>query len=152
MRGHHRCRGLLVAALLVAGLFSGCGAHSLSDRQLRTRATRICSLATQRTDRIATPTLPSEGARFLGRGIAALTPELTALRKLRAPGDMTDDYRNALAATAKQLAVLRSTLNGLRAGNDPVVAIKTLQQELAPAESQADSAWMALDLPACLGG
>jgi len=139
--------GLLAAALLV----TGCGSHTLTDGQLRTRATRICKLATLRTDRITTPTAPGQGAAFLSRGVAALTPELTALQRLTAPDDMSGDYRDAVDATGAELAALHSTLKGLRAGNDPVVAIKTLQQELSPAEAKASSAWTTLELPACRG-
>jgi hypothetical protein len=142
--------GLLAAALLMAGvLVTGCGSHTLSDRQLRTRATRICKLATRRTDRITTPMAPAQGAEFLSHGIAALTPELTALQRLSAPEDMSGDYRDAVDATGAELTALRSTLKGLRAGNDPVVAIKTLQQELTPAEAKASRAWTTLELPAC---
>jgi hypothetical protein len=137
--------GLLMAAILVAG----CGSHTLTDSQLRTRAARICTLATRRTGRISTPSSPGQEAAFLRRGIAALTPKLTALERLSAPGDMSGDYRDAVGATGAELAALRSTVKGLRAGNDPVVAIKTLQQELTPAEAKASSAWTTLGLPAC---
>jgi hypothetical protein len=144
--------GLLAAVLLAAVLLAGCGGSTaLSDSQLRSRASRICTLATRRTDRITTPMMPSQGASFINRGIAALTPELTALQRLRAPGDMTDDYRDALEATSAEVAALRSSLKGLKAGNDPVVAIKTLQQQLKPAETKAGFAWSALELPACRG-
>jgi hypothetical protein len=47
------------------------------------------------------------------------------------------------------LALLRSALRGLKAGNDPVVAIKTLQDELGPAEDAAGHAWQEVDVPAC---
>jgi hypothetical protein len=143
--------GPLAAMLLAAAVLVGCGSTALSDSQLRTRASRICTLATRRTDRITTPALPSQEASFIKRGIAALSPELTALQRLRAPGDMTDDYRDAVEATAAEVTALRSTLKGLKTGNDPVVAIKTLQQELAPAETKAGFAWSALELPACRG-
>jgi hypothetical protein len=143
--------GLLAAGLLAAAALSACGSTALTDSQMRSRAGRICNVAAERTNRITTPTRPTQEASFLSRGIAALTPELTALRRLRAPDDMADDYRDAVEATGAELAALRSTLKGLRAGNDPVVAIKTLQQELAPAETKASIAWSALDLPACRG-
>jgi hypothetical protein len=144
--------GLLTAALLMAApLVAGCGSDTLTDSQLRARATRICTLATRRTDRITTPTTPGQGAAFLSRGITALSPELKALKRLSAPGDMGGDYRDAVDATGAELVALRSTLKGLRAGNDPVVAIKTLQRELKPAEARASSAWTTLELPACRG-
>ena len=60
-------------------------------------------------------------------------------------------YRNALNATEQELKALQSTLNGLKAGNDPIVAIKTLQTQLAPLEKQASAAWRALGVPACAG-
>jgi hypothetical protein len=150
----HRRRlsvGLLAAASLSATVLAGCGSTSLSTTQLRTRAARICTLTTQRTNRIATPTMPTQEDAFVRRGIAAITPEVSALHRLRAPGDMADDYRDAVEATGAELTALRSTLKGLKAGNDPVVAIKTLQQQLAPAEFKAAIAWSALEVPACRG-
>jgi hypothetical protein len=143
-------RRLAGLVLVVALGLAGCGGSStLSTAQLHARATRTCNLARRRTNRIATPTLPGEGVRFLSRGIAALAPELTALNLLRPPTDMASDYKLALAASEGELRALRSALGGLKAGNDPVVAIKTLQQELSPLESRAHVAWSSLDLPAC---
>jgi hypothetical protein len=126
-----------------------CGSSSLSDPQLRTRATRICSASRVATNRIPTPSLPSQGAPFLSRGIAALAPELAALAKLHPGGDAAKIYTGALSDSRLELQALRFTLKGLRAGNDPVVAIKTLQQRLAPLESQADDAWGSLGIEAC---
>jgi hypothetical protein len=143
--------GRPAAALLAAALLAGCGSTALTANQLRARAGRICTLATQRTNRITTPAMPSQEASFISRGVAALAPEVTALQRLGAPGDMADDYRDAVDATSSELTALRSTLKGLKAGNDPVVAIKTLQQQLAPAEFKAGIAWSALALPACRG-
>jgi hypothetical protein len=45
--------------------------------------------------------------------------------------------------------VLQSSLKGLKAGNDPIVAVKTLQTQLAPLEKQAGAAWRALGVPEC---
>jgi hypothetical protein len=140
---------LSAAVATVAVVLAGCGSSSLSASRLRVRATVICNRAHVRTDAIATPGLPSQGERFLSRGAAALAPELTALRRLRAPDDLAGDYRRALEATAGELGALRFTVTGLEAGNDPVVAIKTLQQRLAPREQTGDAAWRALKIPAC---
>jgi hypothetical protein len=144
----------LAGFALIASLgLAGCGgSNTLSTVALRERATRTCNLARRRTNRIATPTLPAEGARFLSRGIAALAPELTVLDLLRPPTGMASDYQRALMASHGELQALRSALNGLRAGNDPVVAIKTLQQQLTPLEARANGAWSSLGLPACANG
>lgn len=149
--GRRLSPGPLAAALLAASLLAGCGSTTLTSSQLRSRAGRICTLASQRTDRITTPAMPTQEALFLSQGIAAMTPEVTALHRLRPPDDMANDYRDAVAATSAELTAVRSTLKGLKAGNDPVVAIKTLQQQLAPAEFKAGIAWSALELPACRG-
>jgi hypothetical protein len=45
--------------------------------------------------------------------------------------------------------VLQSSLKGLQAGNDPIVAVKTLQVQLAPLETKARAAWRALGVPGC---
>jgi hypothetical protein len=139
---------LAVALMLALGV-AGCGSSSLSGPQLRARAARVCSTARVATNRIPTPELPSAGAPFLSRGIAALAPELAALTRLRPGGDAAQVYASALTASRQELAALRFTLRGLRAGNDPVVAIKTLQQRLAPLESQANDAWGSLGIEAC---
>jgi hypothetical protein len=136
-------------ALLVAVALAGCGTSSLSAVQLRTAATRVCTVAGRRLSRIRPPGLPAQGSTFLRRGIAALKPELAALGRLSPPGDLAAHFNGARAATAKMLKLLQSTLQGLKAGNDPVVAIKTLQQELIGPEAQAAAAWHAAEIPAC---
>ena len=57
-------------------------------------------------------------------------------------------FRTARTATEQELKALQSSLKGLKAGNDPIVAIKTLQTQLAPLEKQASAAWRALGVPA----
>ncbi|MGH2870100.1 MAG: hypothetical protein ACRDNK_21330 [Solirubrobacteraceae bacterium] len=137
-----RWAGGLLAALALAS----CGSSGLSASQLRTSATRLCGAAAAREASIAFPERPSAGQRFLSRGIAALEPEVTELRELGAGGT----FRSAVTATSAELAALRFTLKGLRAGNDPVVAIKTLQQRLLPLETKANQAWQTLGIPACV--
>jgi hypothetical protein len=139
-----------VCALALALAAAGCGgSSSMSVRQLQTGATRVCIVATQRLNRISTPQVPSQGVSFLRRGIAALAPELTALSRLHPDGDLGVHFRQALKATEQELTILQSSLKGLKAGNDPIVAMKTLQTQLAPLEKQAGAAWRALGVPAC---
>jgi hypothetical protein len=143
-------RRLALAATLTSALaLAGCGSSALSAPQLRARAGRICSAARVATNRIPTPDTPSAGAPFLSRGISALAPELKALKRLQPGGDAATNYAGAVADGRQELQALRFTIRGLRAGNDPVVAIKTLQQRLAPLESRADDAWGSLGIEAC---
>ncbi len=136
---------LACSALLVGG----CGSSSLSNTQLRRKAGRICVTAQRSSESIAAPTDPTKGQRFLQRGIAALAPEVSALHRLKPSSDLQGAYAAALRASDHELALLRSALRGLKAGNDPVVAIKTLQDELGPAEDAAGRAWHEVDVAAC---
>jgi hypothetical protein len=137
---------------LLAGaavLLAGCGSSTLSSGQLRRKAGHICLTAQQRSESIRAPGDPQRAVRFLRRGVAALAPQVVALHRLKPPDDLADDYAAALRATDRELAVLRSALKGLQAGNDPVVAIGTLQHDLDPAEDAAATAWHAVGVPAC---
>ena len=116
----------------------------MSAHQLRTQAAQACTVATQRLDAIPTPKLPSEGAAFLRRGADALRPELAALDSLHPAGELGQRFSRARADTEQELKALESSLKGLKAGNDPVVAVKTLQTQLVPLEKRASAAWLAV--------
>ena len=138
-----RIAGLgLVAAVALAG----CGGSSLSPSQLRAVATRSCTLTARQLDRIATPASVAAGDRFLYQGAHALGREVSELRALHATGT----FGEAVRITGDELSDLDFTVHGLRAGNDPVVAIKTLQARLGPLEQRADQAWSSLRVKACL--
>jgi hypothetical protein len=150
MSGARTARTSAAAALACSALLlSGCGSSSLSDKQLRRKAGRICVTAQRVSESIATPTDPAKGQLFLQRGIAALAPQVTALHGLRPSSDLQQGYATAVRATDRELVLLRQALRGLKAGNDPVVAIKTLQNELGPAEDAAARAWHAIEVPPC---
>jgi hypothetical protein len=139
-----------LGALLALAL-AGCGGTtSLSEKQLQTRATKLCATAARRAGRITTPRDEAEGADFLSRGIAALKPELAGLRALHAPDDVADVYAATVKAFSKQLDELEKTVHKLHSGEDPVVAWKTLQTKLAPLEATEDGAWRTLGVPACV--
>jgi hypothetical protein len=142
-------RPAAVLAAMLALSLAGCGGSSLSSTQLRNAAGRICDAAADKADALATPRSPKDAGRYLRGGVAALNPELKALRTLDPPGDLSDQYRVAVDATAAEVRELRSAVKGLRAGNDPVVEFKTLQQKLAALEARADSAWESLDIRGC---
>lgn len=141
-----RALSVLIALSVPAVLMlAGCGSGP-SAVQVRDRATQICERAADRTAAIRLPAAPDGGRRFLARGIAALAPEIRALRSLGDHGSI----HIAVSAMQAELTALRSSLKGLRAGNDPVVAIKTLQQQLVGPEQRANTAWRTLRVPACV--
>jgi hypothetical protein len=134
-----------VAALAAAG----CGSSSPSQTQLRNQATAICAQTNRRIGGIATPHAESGGEAFLQRGIAALKPELQQLRRLAPPEDAADVWSTAIRSSSAQLSALESTARQIQHGADTTLAFKSLQQTLAPLESQANDAWSALQIRAC---
>jgi hypothetical protein len=55
-----------------------------------------------------------------------------------------------LGAVERELSILRTTSDGLDRGADPVSTIKTLQERLAPVESDEAAASRQLQIPACV--
>jgi hypothetical protein len=140
-----------VLACTVAGIaVTGCGSTPLSTTDLRADATRMCATATTQTAAIPAPQSPAASGAFLKRGIAILRPELAGLRALKPPGDLAQVYSISVNAFSGKLHALEATVRDLGAGGDPVIAMKVLQQRLAPLESEEDGAWQALQIPACL--
>jgi hypothetical protein len=139
-----------VLATVVGLALCGCGSSSLSKTQLHDQATRICTTADRRTNRIPTPSSPAGGATFLAQGAAALTPELKGLEVLRPPRDVAHVYSTALRASSAELSALRATLAQLDRGGDPVSSIRALQHKLAPMEARANGAWQTLAISACV--
>ena len=141
---------LAVALMLGTALLAGCGSKPLSSSQLGLQATRLCQLARLQTDRIPTPSTPAGSALYLKRGIAVMKPELAQLRALRPPSDVADVYAVSVSSFAKKLSYLKATVHDLAGGEDPVIAMRTLQQDLAPVEKQEDGAWQTLQITACV--
>jgi hypothetical protein len=137
-------------AVAVAVLVAGCGSSRLTPTQLRTRATAFCIVAGRQTNRIATPASPAQGADFLRRGIAVLTPELAGLRTLKAPDELAQVYSSSIQAFSQKLDALKAAVHEMDSGANPVTAMTALQQRLSPIESAEDGAWRALEVPACV--
>ena len=143
-------RRLAAVALVGTLVLAGCGSKPLSSGELQSQATRVCTLASQQTNRIRTPASPAGTAVFLRQGIAVLTPALAQLRRLRAPSDVADVYTASVKAFAEKLGFLRAAARDIAVGQDPVAAMQTLQEQLSPIVSQENGGWQALDIPACI--
>jgi hypothetical protein len=143
-------RQRLTAAVVAALILGGCGSSPLSSSDLHNDATQVCRTAGRVANRIATPTSPAGTRVFLRRGIAALSPELAGLQTLHPPSDVADVYTASVKAFGQKLAYLKAALRGLEGGEDPVIALKTLQQQIAPLETQENGGWEALQIPACV--
>jgi hypothetical protein len=145
-------RHLVLPALLAAVFLAGCGSKSLSSDQLHAQASQLCSLASARTDRIPTPGSPDGSGAFLEQGIAVLTPELTRLRALHPPDDVSSVYTATVGSFAQQLRYVKKAAHEIADGDDPVSIMKALQQKLRPLESQENGGWQALELAECVSG
>ena len=136
----------VLAVLLVAG----CGAPSPTLTRLRSQATRICEAADRRTEVLSAPAGPTGGAAFLRSGLTVVVPELSELRALRSPSDTAAVYQAAIGDLGREIGAIRQALGAIAQGQDPAIAIRSLQRQLAPLESAQDGAWQALGVPACL--
>jgi hypothetical protein len=137
-------------ALLAVAVLTGCGSVSASVIDLRRDAGTICR-HTNRAFR-PLPALPPQGqaGEFLSAGMARLRAQLAKLRRVNPPHNVADVYQAALAAMGQELDVLQNAVRAIRRGEDPAIAFKELKQQLTPLQSQADNAWQALEIPACL--
>ena len=145
----------VAAALLAAALLAGCGSGGglASPVALRRNATDACQDTSTVIPPAAPEPTPKQLAVFLSKGARGLHKELIQLRRLHlAPGEVNDVFSAALRALQGQVSALNQTVAIINRGEDPVLAFKALQQKLGPLEKQADGAWSALQIPACLEG
>ncbi len=139
-------------ALLAVAVLTGCGSVSASVIDLRHDAGLICR-HTNRGLRSRCRRIPAQGQAeaFLNAGIVRLRAELSKLRRVGPPRDVADVYRAALGALSQELRCLRHRRSRRSSrGEDPALAFRQLEQQLSPLQSQADNAWQALEIPACL--
>jgi hypothetical protein len=139
------------AAGLAALTLAACGSDTASPAQVRSQASAICARANARIGRIPTPANAEGALAFLDKGVASLKPEVNQLKRLSVSGDAADVWNTAVRTLSQQLAALETTASKIRAGSDPVHAYRSLQQTLAPLETQANGAWEALQIPVCAG-
>jgi hypothetical protein len=141
---------LVLPLLLVVLALGGCGETSLTASQLRTQATNICTRASARTDRIALPSGPDQGGRFLRAGIAALRPAAHALQRLDPPSDLRESYAQAVQLDAKALALIERHERAIAHGEDAAAEFRALQAELDRVIPIERSTWQALQITACV--
>ena len=142
---------LAAAAAGLALAVAGCGGgDSLSAKDLRTGATAICAAARAQTNRIPAPASPAGATVFLTRGVTVLKTERSQLQTLKPPDDLKQTWTTAMGAFSRRLAALSTTARDLAGGDDPVTAMKTLQEKLTPIEAREDDAWQQLAVPACV--
>lgn len=147
-----RALAALVAAIVLAAIALGsCGGKAaLSAPVLRRDASKLCTITKRRTAAIGTPKSVKDAGAFLVRGLAALGPELAALRLLNPPSRAAPTYARALRALAGEITAMQSTVAAIGRGADPIGAFGSLQAALAPLEARADEAFRALDIDACM--
>lgn len=141
----------LAAAALTAAILGACGSSGLaSPVMLRRRASDICHDARP----IRPPSDPTNSAQltaYLSHGINNVEGEITPLERLHAPGgEVGAVYAAALGALKSEVVALRTATASIKHGEDPALAFRALQRRLGPLEKQADQAWGALQISACL--
>jgi len=138
---------LLAAVALPLG---ACGEDSLTAAQLHDRATAICARAAAATDRIAVPSEPSQGARFLREGLAELRPAVAALRALEAPSQLRERYDRAVQLAGREVALIAGHEREIARGDDAIDVYRRLEAALEPLVMQENAYWQGLQLEACV--
>jgi hypothetical protein len=90
------------------------------------------------------------GAQFLRKGAAVLAAELRALRTLGPPSDLAARYNATVAEFGATVADVRTAIADIQHRGDAPGAFRVLELELAPILTREDSAWRALQIPACV--
>lgn len=141
---------LVLACLLPALALAACGDDSLTARQLHDQATAICTRTAAATDRIAMPSTPAQGGRFLQQGLAHLRPAVAALRALKAPKDLRDRYDRAVELAGQEVALIARHERAIAGGDDVIDTYRQLESALEPLVMQENAYWRGLEIPACV--
>ncbi len=137
----------LVAVLLIA--LAGCGDDSLTAEQLHTQASAICTRTAAATDRIAVPSTPDQGGRFLQQGLAHLRPAVAQLHELKAPEELRRRYDRAVQLAGQEAALIARHEHAIAQGDDVIDTYRRLENQLEPLIQQENAYWRGLGIPAC---
>jgi hypothetical protein len=139
-----------LALAVLLSLLTGCGDDSLTAQQLHDQATAICTRTAAATDRIAVPSTPSQGARFLQQGLAHLRPAVAQLRDLKAPEQLRERYDRAVQLAGQEVALIARHERAIAGGEDVIETYRQLDAALEPLTMQENAYWRGLDVPACV--
>jgi hypothetical protein len=129
---------------------AGCGAHRLTAQQLHERASAICARTAAATDRVAVPSAPSQGERFLAQGLARLRPAVAQLRELKAPQDVRERYDRAVRLADREIALIAGHERAIAKGDDAIDVFRRLDVALEPLLRRENAEWRGLGVPACV--
>ena len=141
---------LVALPLALAPALAGCGDDSLSAAQLHAQASAICARTAAATDRIAVPSTPSQGGRFLQQGLAHLRPAVAQLRALKAPEELRERYDRAVQLAGQEIALIARHERAIAGGDDVIDAYRQLDGTLQPLTMQENAYWRGLEVPACV--
>jgi len=144
-------RALPVLTLLLAvAPLGGCGDDSPTTTQLHARATAICARAAVAMDRIAVPSVPAQGDRFLEQGLAELRPAVARLRALTPPDELRERYDRALRLADHEVVLIERHARAIARDRDVIDTYRRLDRALTPLVREENAAWRGLGVPACM--
>ena len=143
-------RRALPALVLLLLALAACGDDSLTAEQLHDQATAICTRTAAATDRIVMPSTPSQGGRFLQRGLAHLRPAVAQLRALKAPEELRERYDRAVELAGQEVALIARHERAIGRGDDVIEAYRQLETALEPLVMQENAYWRGLRIDACV--
>ena len=144
-----RALPLALVPLLLALPLAACGDDSLTAEQLHAQASAICTRTAAATDRVAVPSTPDQGGRFLAQGLAHLRPAVAQLRELKAPEDVRRRYDRAVELAGQEAALIATHKRAIEQGDDVIDSYRRLDATLEPLVRQENAYWRGLGIPAC---
>lgn len=141
---------LALLPLLTALALTACADERLSADELRVQASVICARTAAATDRVAVPSTPDQGGRFLEQGLAHLRPAVARLRALKPPEELADRYERAVQLAGQEVALIARHERAIAGGDDVIDTFRRLQTGIEPLTRQENAYWRALMIPDCV--
>ncbi len=140
-----------IAALGAVAVIAGCGggSDSLTADEFRTQADAICADYNRQSDALSDPSSPDEILPSLKEILPLQQDQLTKLKALEPPSELSGTFDEALALLDKQSAILTSAESRITAGEDPLTVIGEISDEAGPIGDEADTKAKDLGLTVC---
>jgi hypothetical protein len=152
MSRSHRLVGFAVlagVALAIAGCGGGGGDSALSADEYRDAADEICRAFEARTDALDEPASEEGVVDFLEAGLEINREQLSELRDLNPPEDLSETHDEAMGFLDEQLSGIQEATDRIKDGEDAATVIDDLTPEIDAAQEKADEKAAELGLGVC---
>jgi outer membrane murein-binding lipoprotein Lpp len=137
----------LLVALVVAGCGGGGGSKGLSKEEYGSKLNQICTDLNAKQKEIGTPQSPAELGEKGPQLLAALESALGQARKLKAPGEISDQASKFVSLGDQERDLISKLIDAAKA-ND-LTKLAQLGAQIDPLQKESDAVAKQLGAPAC---